>query len=86
MFHAMSRAQRRAAFLECAIQMFDALEAWYDEHPDTSFGAIEAKARRQRRELMGQALAILINGGRITGVRGRRGSQRDRACRRGRLS
>jgi len=58
----MSRAQRRAAFLERAVQMFDALEDWYDEHPDASFGEIEAEARRQRRELMGQALDILING------------------------
>jgi hypothetical protein len=58
----MSRAQRSAAFLESASQMFDALEDWYDEHADASFGEIEAEARRQRRELMGQALAILING------------------------
>jgi hypothetical protein len=62
MTHTMSRAQRSAAFLECASQMFDALEDWYDEHGDASFGEIEAEARRQRRELMGQALAILING------------------------
>jgi len=62
MTHAMSRAQRRAAFLERVIQMFEALEDWYDEHPDASFGEIEAEARRQRRELMGQALALLING------------------------
>jgi hypothetical protein len=58
----MSHAQRRAAFLECATRMFDALEDWYDAHPDASFGEIEAEARRQRRELMGRALAILING------------------------
>ena len=62
MAHTMSRAQRRAAFLECATQMFADLEDWYDEHSDASFGEIEAQARRQRRELMGQSLAILING------------------------
>ena len=62
MAHPMSRTQRRAVFLEHAVRMFDALEEWYDEHPDASFGQIEAEARRQRRELMGQALAILING------------------------
>jgi hypothetical protein len=62
MVHTMSRAQRRVAFLECATRMFDALEDWYDTHPDASFGEIEAEARRQRRELMGQALTILING------------------------
>jgi hypothetical protein len=46
MTQAMSRAQRRTAFLERVIQMFDALEDWYDEHPDASFGEIEAEARR----------------------------------------
>jgi hypothetical protein len=61
MVHAKSRSQRRAAFLERAVQMFDALEEWYDEHPYASFGEIEAEARRQRRELMGQTLSILIN-------------------------
>ncbi len=58
----MSRAQRQAAFLEAAAQMFNRLEDWYDEHPDASFGEIEAEARRRRRELMGQGLAIVING------------------------
>ena len=57
-----SRAQRRAAFIECATRMFDALEEWYEEHPGASFGEIEGEARRRRRELMGEALAILING------------------------
>lgn len=46
MVHAKSRSQRRAAFLERAVQMFDALEEWYDEHPDASFGEIEVEARR----------------------------------------
>ena len=58
----LSRAQRCAAFLELAARKFDELEDWYDQHPEASFGEIEAEARRQRRELMGQALAILING------------------------
>lgn len=58
----LSRAQRRAAFLESAARKFDELEDWYDQHPEASFGEIEAEARRCRRELMGQALAILING------------------------
>jgi hypothetical protein len=42
--------------------MYGALEEWYDEHPEASFGEIEARARCWRRELMGEALAILING------------------------
>lgn len=57
-----SRAQRQAEFLEAAARMYSQLEGWYDQHPDASFGEIEAEARRQRRELMGQALAVLING------------------------
>jgi hypothetical protein len=58
----MSRAQRREAFLAQANAMFDALEAWYDNHPDASFGEIEQEARAQRRAFMGRALAITING------------------------
>lgn len=62
MSQTLSRAQRRAAFVELAVRAYDALEDWYNQHPDASFGEIEAEARRQRRELMGQALAVLING------------------------
>jgi hypothetical protein len=58
----MSRAQREAAFLQAAIQKYQTLEEWYDQHPDASFGEIEEEARRLRRELMGEGLAILING------------------------
>jgi rubredoxin len=58
----MSRAQRETAFLEKAASMYSLLEAWYDQHPEASFGEIEAEARRLRRELMGEGLAILING------------------------
>ena len=35
---------------------------WYDAHPEATFGEIEVEARRLRRELMGEALAVLING------------------------
>jgi hypothetical protein len=58
----MSRAQRRDAFLAEANKMFEAVEAWYDDHPDASFGEIEQEARVRRRAFMGQALAILVNG------------------------
>jgi hypothetical protein len=64
----MSRGQRQAAFLEVAARSFDKLEAWYDEHPEASFGEIEAKAREVRREMMGVGLEIVING-RDTGQR-----------------
>jgi hypothetical protein len=62
MYRQMSRVQREAAFLEKAAQMYGALEDWYDRHPEASFGEIEAEARRLRRELMGEGLAVLING------------------------
>jgi len=58
----MSRAQRQAAFLEEAARAFEQLEDWYDRHPEASFGELEAEARKQRRALMGKALALLING------------------------
>jgi hypothetical protein len=62
MYRQMSRAQREAVFLEKAAQMYAALEDWYDEHPEAGFGEIEAEARRLRHELMGEGLAVLING------------------------
>jgi hypothetical protein len=58
----MSRSQRRSAFVEAAGRMFDELEGWYDQHPEASFGEIEAEARRRRRELMGKGLGALVNG------------------------
>ena len=62
MYRQMSRAQREAALLEIAAQMYATLEIWYDQHPEASFGEIEEEARRLRRELMGEGLAVLING------------------------
>ena len=58
----MSRAQRQAAFLESAARMYNQLEDWYDEHPDATFGEIEAQARQHRLKLMGETLALMING------------------------
>lgn len=55
-------AERKAEFMAAAAQMYEQLEAWYELHPEASFGEIEAEARRRRRELMGTALATLING------------------------
>jgi hypothetical protein len=48
--------------------MWEKLEAWYDDHPEATFGEIEAQARESRRQLMGKALEVLING-RDTGYR-----------------
>lgn len=61
MAHMKSRSQRRALFMKAAGRMYDKLEEWYDQHPEARFGEIEAEARRQRRELMGETLRILIN-------------------------
>ena len=63
----LSRTRRRAAFLEAASQVYDQLEAWYDEHPQASFGEIEAEVRKRRRELMGTGIEVLVNG-RDTGL------------------
>ena len=62
MYRNMSRAQREASFLEHAARMYSVLEDWYEEQPEASFGEIEEKARRLRREMMGEILAVLING------------------------
>lgn len=62
MTRTLSRARREAAFVENAKKMYASLEDWYDANPDASFGEIEAEARKQRRELMGAGLAILVNG------------------------
>jgi hypothetical protein len=58
----MSRAERKAAFMDMAAKMYDELEDWYDDHPEASFEAIETIAREKRRELMGTGLAVLVNG------------------------
>lgn len=58
----MSRQERKEAFLREAAELCEQLEGWYDGHPDASFGEIEAEARRQRREMMGKAMSILVNG------------------------
>jgi hypothetical protein len=64
----MSRKRRKEAFLMAASEAFEGLETWYDEHPEATFGEIEQEARRRRRELMGKALEVLVNG-RDNGVR-----------------
>lgn len=61
-YRQLSRNQREEKFWEKARQMYEELEDWYDENPEASFGEIEEKTRRLRRELMGETLAVLING------------------------
>jgi hypothetical protein len=58
----MSRQQRKEAFLVAASDAYEELETWYDAHPEATFGEIEEEARKKRRELMGKALGILVNG------------------------
>lgn len=57
-----SRDRRREVCLQLAEEMIERLEAWYDAHPEASFGEVEQQARQERREFMGQVLEILING------------------------
>ena len=45
-----------------AEEMFEEMEGWYDANPEATFGEIEAELRQQRRRLMGEAQAVLING------------------------
>ena len=58
----MNRAQRQSAFLESATRMFNQLEDWYEQHPNASFAELESQARAGRWALMGEVLAVLING------------------------
>ena len=58
----MSKEQRKAAFLTAADEAYEELEAWYDARSEATFGEIEEEARKKRRELMGRALEILVNG------------------------
>ncbi len=58
----MSRTERKAQFMEAAEEMFEAMEAWYDAHPDAQFEEIEGQARWLRRRLIGRGLEIWING------------------------
>ena len=58
----MTRAERKAAFLEEAEQLFDNMEAWYDQNPDASFEEIEGQLRPQRRTLMGKSIKLWVNG------------------------
>ena len=58
----MSRAERKAAFMKQAEQMFEELEGWYDKNPEASFEEIEERARQARRKMMGESLGVMING------------------------
>lgn len=71
MTRTQTAAERKEEFMAAAEQMYEQLEAWYEQHPQASFGEIEAEARQRRRELMGSALATLING-RDTGYQAER--------------
>lgn len=62
MTYRKSRAQREATFLEVATRLYAQLEDWYDQHPTANFSEFETEARQVRRELMGQGLALVING------------------------
>jgi hypothetical protein len=64
----MSRAKRREAMMRAAGEFIEKLEAWYDAHPEASYGEIEARARQGRREFMREVLEVVVNG-RDTGFR-----------------
>ena len=58
----LSRAERDAAFEAAAKKLHQGLEDYCDQHAEASFGEIEQEARRLRRVLMGETLAIVVNG------------------------
>lgn len=58
----MTREERKAAVVAAAVQMFDEIDDWYEENPEATFEEIEARARHSRRELMGRAFEVWING------------------------
>lgn len=58
----MSRAKRMEAVSQISCKMYEGLERWYDEHPDASYEEIEGEGRRVRRQMMGAAIEVLING------------------------
>lgn len=58
----MSRAERKAAYMSYAEELFEDMENWYDKHPTATFEAIEEQARKSRRQLMGRSLTIFVNG------------------------
>jgi len=64
----MPKRVRKAVFLAAAGKMYDALEEWYDAHPEATYDEIEQEVRCHRRELMGETMEILING-RDTGAK-----------------
>lgn len=58
----MTRKERKAAFMKQAEGMFEELESWYDENPESNFETLEIKARQARRKMMGESLGIIVNG------------------------
>ena len=52
--------ERRAQFLESAGAFYDELEAWREENPQATLGALEEVIREKRRGLMGEAMELLI--------------------------
>ena len=66
----LSKEKRGEAFLALAGAMNQELKAWNNGHAEASFEEIEALAREKRRALLGEGLAILVNG-RTAGMRQR---------------
>ncbi len=58
----MSRQERQTAFMKQAAQMFEEIEAWYDQNPAASFEELEKRSRQARRKMMGESLGVVING------------------------
>jgi len=56
------RKSRRRQRFPPQRETYKEVEAWYDMHPEATFGEIEEEVREKRPKLMGKALEILGNG------------------------
>jgi hypothetical protein len=54
-----SRDQRRAAFIEIAGEMYDEMGAWYEEHPEASFGVISHLSSNKKSPVYTETLILL---------------------------
>lgn len=47
-------------FMEAALGFYRRLKEWERQHPNATLGEIELKTRDERRQLMGQTVALLL--------------------------
>lgn len=58
-----TRTQARQEFLDQAGVCWDEFDGWYQAHPEATYQELEAALRPLRRQLMGQAVALVLSQG-----------------------